>query len=320
MLDSSLEDINNPLVSVGIPTYNRPEGLRRTLECITGQTYKNLEIIVSDNCSPNPDVERVGKEFAQKDPRVQYFRQKENFAGSSDIAYFITAVFNFQFVLEKATGEYFMWAADDDNWDPRFISTLLKLLESNKTAVIAFPHMIIFDHTHPKIESHPHLKDTSIMYQLSSKNVYDRMYTFLQVDDGKCNLMCGLMRMNLIKIIKKNGVLKKWGMTNYGTDILMIFRLLNFGEVVFCEEILFFKQISEKKEDSALKSRIGRFIFNHFGKLDCFLAYIPIIKIADISTKEKIILSLLVFPRILKWMLSLIINAISRILKIEMIT
>ena len=46
-----------PLVSVGIPTYNRPEGLRRTLECITKQTYKNLEIIVSNNCSSGPEIE-----------------------------------------------------------------------------------------------------------------------------------------------------------------------------------------------------------------------------------------------------------------------
>lgn len=31
--------MTEPLVNVGIPTYNRPEGLRRALECITGQTY-----------------------------------------------------------------------------------------------------------------------------------------------------------------------------------------------------------------------------------------------------------------------------------------
>ena len=37
---------NPVVVSVGIPTFNRPDGLRQTLECITVQTYKNLEIIV----------------------------------------------------------------------------------------------------------------------------------------------------------------------------------------------------------------------------------------------------------------------------------
>ena len=68
----------NPLVSVGIPTFNRPDGLRRTLECITNQTYKNLEIIVSDNCSPGPETEAVVREFMAKDRRIQYYRQENN--------------------------------------------------------------------------------------------------------------------------------------------------------------------------------------------------------------------------------------------------
>ena len=117
MVDSSY----SPLVSVGIPTYNRPEGLRRTLECITGQTYKNLEIIVSDNCSPGQDTNNVLREFIAKDSRIQYYRQEENKG----------LTFNFQFVLEKATGKYFMWAADDDIHEREFISSLVDPLEKN---------------------------------------------------------------------------------------------------------------------------------------------------------------------------------------------
>lgn len=100
-----------PLVSVGIPTYNRPEGLKKTLECITGQTYKNLEIIVSDNCSPNPDVEKVVNEFISYDQRIKYFRHSEN----------KEVMNNFQFVRGQATGDYFMWAADDDWFDVHYI-------------------------------------------------------------------------------------------------------------------------------------------------------------------------------------------------------
>lgn len=59
-----------PLVSVGIPTYNRPEGLRQTLECITRQTYKNLEIIVSDNCSLESETEAIVREFMAKDSHI----------------------------------------------------------------------------------------------------------------------------------------------------------------------------------------------------------------------------------------------------------
>jgi glycosyltransferase involved in cell wall biosynthesis len=106
-----------PLVSVGIPCYNRPESMKRTLERITGQTYRNLEIIVSDNCSSDPRVESVGREFASKDLRVQYYRQDENKGAMS----------NFQFVLEKATGEYFMWAADDDLLDLDYVESLMSI-------------------------------------------------------------------------------------------------------------------------------------------------------------------------------------------------
>ena len=122
MLNSSQDILTvEPLVSVGIPTYNRPDGLRRTLECITGQTYKNLEIIVSDNCSPGTEIEEVVREFMARDSRIQYYRQGENKG----------PMFNFNFVLEKATGEYFLWAADDDIHERDFISSLADPLEND---------------------------------------------------------------------------------------------------------------------------------------------------------------------------------------------
>ena len=41
--------MNQPLVSVGIPTYNRPVGLKRTIEFFIAQPYQNLDIIISDD-------------------------------------------------------------------------------------------------------------------------------------------------------------------------------------------------------------------------------------------------------------------------------
>ncbi|MBN1974464.1 MAG: glycosyltransferase family 2 protein [Sedimentisphaerales bacterium] len=108
----------NPLVSIGIPTYNRPLGLKHTLECITSQTYRQLEIIVSDNCSPDKQVEKIAREFASNDPRIKYHVQDKNMGASQ----------NFKFVLEQATGKYFMWAADDDYWDQKFIQTGIEAL------------------------------------------------------------------------------------------------------------------------------------------------------------------------------------------------
>jgi cellulose synthase/poly-beta-1,6-N-acetylglucosamine synthase-like glycosyltransferase len=45
-------DSQQPLVSVIIPAYNRPAYLKEAIESAVGQSYQNIEIIVSDDCSP----------------------------------------------------------------------------------------------------------------------------------------------------------------------------------------------------------------------------------------------------------------------------
>jgi glycosyltransferase involved in cell wall biosynthesis len=117
--------LHQPLVSVGVPTYNRPQSLRRTLECITNQSYKNLEIIISDNCSPGTETQDVVNEFVNKDSRIKYYRQDVNKG----------AAFNFKFLLEKATGEYFAWMADDDEWDKFFIEKCLSHIKTCTSAM-----------------------------------------------------------------------------------------------------------------------------------------------------------------------------------------
>jgi len=101
-----------PLVSIGIPTYNRPDGLLRTIKHIASQTYTNLEILVSNNASPNPMVAALLARCAELDPRIRVVNQAENLGLHK----------NFQYVLNHTQGEYFMWAADDDEWEPTFIA------------------------------------------------------------------------------------------------------------------------------------------------------------------------------------------------------
>lgn len=102
---------NTPLVSVGLPVYNRPELLYQALEAITTQSYKNLEIIISDDCSPGNGTRDVLNEFMAVDPRIKYIRQEKNLGPPA----------NHRFVLEQATGEYFFWAAEDDILNEKFV-------------------------------------------------------------------------------------------------------------------------------------------------------------------------------------------------------
>lgn len=103
-----------PLVTIGIPTYNRADGyLKQTLASALNQTYQNFEIIVSDNCSPD-HTESVVKSFS--DPRIRYFRHSENIGANN----------NFNFCLEQASGDYFLLFHDDDLIDTDFVETCMK--------------------------------------------------------------------------------------------------------------------------------------------------------------------------------------------------
>jgi glycosyltransferase involved in cell wall biosynthesis len=115
-----------PLVSVCILSYNRPQGLKNTLKAICGQSYANLEIIISDDYSPNAEVEKIANEFATSDTRVKFYRQKQN----------IGIIENHRFLLSKVTGKYMMWACDDDWWHMDFIKICVDALEKNDDAVL----------------------------------------------------------------------------------------------------------------------------------------------------------------------------------------
>ncbi len=115
-----------PLVTVGVPTYDRPDHLARALQSLTEQTYRNLEIIVSDNCSTDPAVERVGRDAMARDPRIRYVRQPRN----------IGAVENFQYLLTQATGKYFFWAADDDLCRRQFTEKLVACMEGHPDLIL----------------------------------------------------------------------------------------------------------------------------------------------------------------------------------------
>jgi glycosyltransferase involved in cell wall biosynthesis len=112
---------NLPLLSVGLPTYNRPNGLRKTLDFLIHQNYHNIEIIISDNHSPNAEIKSILEEYSTKDDRIQYTIQAEN----------IGAEANFNFVYQLAKGIYFFWITDDDEFDNDYFKSCIAFLESN---------------------------------------------------------------------------------------------------------------------------------------------------------------------------------------------
>lgn len=115
-------------VSIGIPAYKRPDPLRRILKIACEQTYRNLEIIVSDDASPDDRVKKIVQEYAAGDSRIIYHRQEKN----------LGVLANAEFVLRQSTGEFFTLFSEDDWRSQDFIATLVDELEKKPTVAAAF--------------------------------------------------------------------------------------------------------------------------------------------------------------------------------------
>jgi glycosyltransferase involved in cell wall biosynthesis len=129
----------NTLVSIGIPTYRRPELLRATLRRISEQTYADLEIIVSDNASGDATRDIV-ESIAAGDSRIRYICQRENIGANG----------NFRFVLEQAKGELFAWVADDDDCAPTFIERLATTMDEHRELALVMSDLHLVDRAHPE--------------------------------------------------------------------------------------------------------------------------------------------------------------------------
>jgi glycosyltransferase involved in cell wall biosynthesis len=110
-----------PLLSVGVPAFNRPEGLERAVRSALAQTLPDLEIVVSDDASADPRVAQVGEALAAGDRRVRFIRQPRNLGHAA----------NYRHVLEAAEGAYFMWLSDDDWLDPGYAERCLAQLRAD---------------------------------------------------------------------------------------------------------------------------------------------------------------------------------------------
>lgn len=118
--------MNDTVLSVCIPTYNRAQYLKQTLENITHQfdnneIYKQVEVVISDNASEDNTVEIV-LEFQNRLNNIKYFRNDQNIG-------FDRNLYN---TILHSSGE-FCWTLNDDKLiNPNALNYLLKILKDNK--------------------------------------------------------------------------------------------------------------------------------------------------------------------------------------------
>ena len=85
----------NPLITIGMPTYNRANLLNNAIKSALNQSYKNIEIVISNNCSTDNTINILDSFASNK--KIKIFNQKSN----------IGVVNNWNFCLNKAKGKFF---------------------------------------------------------------------------------------------------------------------------------------------------------------------------------------------------------------------
>lgn len=108
-------------VTVGMPVYNGGALFEKALLSVLNQSYREIVIFISDNCSGD-ETQNICEKHAAMDSRIIYHRQSENIGANR----------NFDFVMHSAKTEFFMYVAADDFISGNYVEDNLSFLLENK--------------------------------------------------------------------------------------------------------------------------------------------------------------------------------------------
>ncbi len=126
---------SEPLVSIALCTYNGEQYLHEQLESLLGQTYKNIEVIIVDDCSTDSTV-AICKAYAAKDSRISIEANESNLGFNK----------NFEKCIRKCGGDYIAVSDQDDIWLSNKIETMLSQWK---------PDILLMHHASKSFEKHP---------------------------------------------------------------------------------------------------------------------------------------------------------------------
>ena len=135
-----------------MPTYNSGKHLRESIDSILGQTYQNLELLITDDHSSEEETLSILREYAEKDKRVDVLFLDSNEGPG----------FSRNKSIERAKGRYIAFCDSDDRWFPEKLERQVAFMQEkhcvlayssyitidendNETGLIIAPHAIEFD-------------------------------------------------------------------------------------------------------------------------------------------------------------------------------
>jgi glycosyltransferase involved in cell wall biosynthesis len=172
-----------PRLSIGLPVYNGQRYLAEAIDSLLGQSFTDFELIISDNASTD-GTEEICRRYAAEDSRIRYFRQLRNIGANP----------NHNFVLDKARGELFKWAAHDDLYGRDLLARCVAALDEHPDVVLSHVDKAVIDEAGTVVEKFDYTLATD------SADVRER-FRSLVVADGADDEY-GVIRTRVLRSIR----------------------------------------------------------------------------------------------------------------------
>ncbi len=209
-----------PRVSIGVPIYNGEKYIRHTLDSLIAQTYPDIEIIVTDNCSTDATPQII-KGYAARDPRVCFVSNGANLGPAR----------NYNRGLELARGEYFKWNPADDVCAADFVEKCVNVLDADPSVVLAYTRTTVIDSNGAAIRRYGYELD------LDDPRAHVRLARMVNVDHHEhgAHELYGVMRARALRTTPGMGM-------HVRGDSVLLARLLLLGRFRRIEEHLFYNR------------------------------------------------------------------------------
>jgi glycosyltransferase involved in cell wall biosynthesis len=177
-----------PRVSIGLPVYNGERYLAEALKSLLSQTFRDFELIISDNASTDR-TDKICRHYAAQDSRIRYYRNATNLGAAP----------NFNRTAELAKGEYFQWACYDDLWSPECLERCVEVLDRDPSVVLCHTLVRIIDEKGAAIKEFKHhlVKPTTAPPPSASARDPEERFNRMLYERG-CYSILGLMRLSAL--------------------------------------------------------------------------------------------------------------------------
>lgn len=224
------------LVTVCIPAYNAEVYITQAIESIAAQSYRPIEIIVVNDGSTDDTVEVARKAFDAYGVKGEVYTIENRGAESAR-----------DYGLSKANGVYIAPLDSDDLWEPEYLSTMLKVMDSNENVGLSYSDFINFFENNNKEEK----KSDSVKWlkSIRKKKLENNIYLFSSEDFFPCILQgqvifpsCSVYRKTFYEEI---GAYSKSLVLDISTDWEFALRAVRKSPIIYIDKPLLMKRTHE---------------------------------------------------------------------------